>query len=344
MKTASTNKKIREIIQLVNDGKIVPRPEFQRRLVWTRDDKNLFIDSILRGYPFPEIYLADGEVDLEAGTGTQLLVDGLQRVNTLIQYFKGDSDLKLVSVPPYKDLTDDNKKAFLQYDVSVRDLGAVPRELVVEVFKRINATKYSLLDIEINNAVYTGALKRFAERVADDEFFSSHAIFTATDYKRMGDLRFALGIVITMIAGYGNRDDDFEAMLSRYNDEFPIENDLAVRIRKVFDYIDECGFESKDRVWRKSDLFSFIVEIDDLISKRKLVLQPLETVERCQAFFKLIAGDLAGHTIAGAYYKAALQASNDRLNRVRRGVIISGVILGIDYDQIAQELTDQGLN
>ena len=93
MKTAATNKKVRELIQSVREGKLLPRAEFQRRLVWSRDDKNHFVDTILRGYPFPEIYLADGEVDLNTGTGTQLLVDGLQRVSTIIQYFEGDSIL-----------------------------------------------------------------------------------------------------------------------------------------------------------------------------------------------------------------------------------------------------------
>ena len=43
MKTAPTNKKIRELISMVKEGKLVPRPEFQRRLVWTRDDKNHFL-------------------------------------------------------------------------------------------------------------------------------------------------------------------------------------------------------------------------------------------------------------------------------------------------------------
>ncbi|MBK7927772.1 MAG: DUF262 domain-containing protein [Bryobacterales bacterium] len=105
MKTAATNKKIREIIQVVREGKLVPRPEFQRRLVWSRDDKNHFLDTILRGYPFTEIYFADGDVNLETGEGTQLLVDGLQRVSTIIQYFDGDSELKLTSVVPYRDLT-----------------------------------------------------------------------------------------------------------------------------------------------------------------------------------------------------------------------------------------------
>ena len=221
MKTAPTNKKIRELIQAVREGRIIPRPEFQRRLVWSRDDKNLFLDTILRRFPFPEIYLADGDVNLETGEGTQLLVDGLQRVSTIIQYFDADSDLKLTTVPPYKELSEADKKSFLQYDVAVRDLGSVGREEIIEVFQRLNATKYSLLDIEVNNAVYAGAVKRYAERLAEDRFFEEHAVFNAQDLKRMGDLRYALTIIITCISGYFNRDDGFEALLERYNDDFP---------------------------------------------------------------------------------------------------------------------------
>ena len=37
-----------------------------------------FLDTVTKGLPFPEIYIADGDVDLETGEGTQLLVDGLQ--------------------------------------------------------------------------------------------------------------------------------------------------------------------------------------------------------------------------------------------------------------------------
>ena len=220
MKTAPTNKKIREIITLIKDGKLIPRPEFQRRLVWTVKDKNHFLDLIIKGYPFPEIYLADGDVNLETGAGTQLLVDGLQRVSTMVSHFEADPELILTSVPHYKDLNEEKKRAFLQYDVAVRDLGSISKEEIIEVFRRINATKYSLIDIEINNAVYTGALRQFAERVSKLQFFSDHPVFSSLDYKRMGDLRFALQIIVTMMSGYGNRDDQFEEFLARYNDVF----------------------------------------------------------------------------------------------------------------------------
>ncbi len=340
MKTSPTNKKVREIISLVKENKLIPRPEFQRRLVWTRDDKNHFLDSILKGYPFPEIYLADGHVDLETGEGTQLLVDGLQRVNTMIQYFGGDPELKLTTVPNYRDLQDDEKQAFLQYDVAVRDLGTVSPEQIVEVFRRINATKYALTDIEINNAVYTGALKRFAEQISAHQFFVSNNVFSSLDLKRMGDLRYALGLILAVMGGYTNRDDAFEEFLDRYNDDFPFEGQVNERLNKVFDFITECGFDAKSRLWRKADLFTAIHELDTMINTKSLQLQPSEVVDRVGAFFGQIdTNSVNPSTLAGLYYKATVQASNDRGNRVRRGIIFAGVVMGSGEQEILREIS-----
>lgn len=344
MKTASTNKKIREIIGLVKDLKLIPRPEFQRRLVWTRDDKNHFLDSIIRGYPFPEIYLSDGEVDLETGAGTQLLVDGLQRVSTMIQYFDADPDLKLTVIPNYKDLPDDQKKAFLQYDVAVRDLGSISKEEVIEVFKRINSTKYSLTDIEVNNAVYSGALRKFAEHISLNNFFAENFVFSSLDYKRMGDLRFSLLLIVTIMGGYSNRDDEFEGFLARYNDDFFEKKAIEIGLSKVFEFIEECGFSKKSRIWRKADLFTVVIEMYIALIDEKLNLDPLLVVNGLQNLFDEIDTTVISEVyISGIYYKAALQASNDRLNRLRRGVIVAGIIRGIPREDTLSVLQSMKL-
>jgi hypothetical protein len=344
MKTAPTNKKVRELISLVKEEKLIPRPEFQRRLVWSRDDKNHFLDSVLRGYPFPEIYFADGDVNLETGAGTQLLVDGLQRVSTLIQYFDGDPDLKLTTVKSYKELDETQKRAFLQYDVAVRDLGSLSREEIIEVFRRLNATKYSLLDIEVNNAVYAGQLKTFCDDFAQSAFFETHKVFNALDYKRMGDLRFALSIVSTMLQGYFNRDDAFEELLSRYNDDFPEAGQIRERISNTIDFIEECGFDPKSRAWKKADLFTLFSELDSALHFGELNMQPHEIVEALETFYQNAErSNLAESTVHGIYYKAALQASNDRINRVRRGLIVGCLIRQLDEAAILAELQAQGL-
>ena len=112
--TTATNKKVREILISVRDRNLIPRPEFQRRLVWTSKDKDRFIESVLKGYPFPEIYICNGEVDTDSGEGTQLLVDGLQRVSTLFEYFSAQGSFTHVVTTPYRELTKEEKERFLQ--------------------------------------------------------------------------------------------------------------------------------------------------------------------------------------------------------------------------------------
>ena len=251
-------------------------------------------------------------------------------------------------------------KSCQEQPVCVRGLGAVRkwptksgsssfrtkrgRDETIEVFKRLNATKYSLLDIEVNNAIYAGALKKYADRIATLPFFEAHSVFNSQDLKRMGDLRYALTVVITLILGYFNRDDAFGDLLERYNDDFPLESEIDDRILEVLAFIEECGFGHNSRVWRKADLLTLIAELDQALSIKCLELQPSVTVANLEGFYDRIdanAVDLSG--TAAVYYKAALQASNDRLNRVRRGVVIAGVLRGAPETEIMGDIQSSGL-
>ena len=209
---------------------------------------------------------------------------------------------------------------------------------------RLNATKYSLLDIEVNNAVYAGKLKMFCDDFAQSAFFEKHKVFNALDYKRMGDLRFSLSIVATMLQGYFNRDDAFEELLSRYNDDFPDGDQIHQRISRTVDFIDECGLEPKSRAWKKADLFTLFVEVDRALNLEELNLQPHIVVESLESFYQSVEqSELNSPNIYGVYYKSAIQASNDRINRVRRGVIVDGLIRGRDEAELTAELQAHGL-
>lgn len=342
MKTSPSSLKIRHIITQTKEGKLVPRPEFQRRLVWSPEDKIRFIDTILRGYPFPEIYVANGAIDVNTGEGSQLLVDGQQRVTTIVSYFHGDPSTFGASISPYALLETDEKEAFLNYDVAVRDLGSVTSAEIIEVFKRINSTKYPLNEVEVNNAVYAGELMRLASGFAEHEFFDVHKVFRAGDIKRMGDVRFLLQVIITMLAGYFNRDDLFEQFLSDFNDHFPKREEIAQRLLTTMSFIEECGFTQKSRIWKKSDLFTAFVELDFAIGNRSIP-SPSEALERIESFYRSVEedGGMESTDLATAIYaKASIQASNDRANRARRGVIFSAVLLNRNP---LEALVDSGL-
>lgn len=342
MKNSPTTWKVRHIISLVKDGKLVPRPEFQRRLVWKASDKDHFLDTILKGYPFPEIYVADGVVDVDSGEGEQLLVDGLQRVSTITDYFAGDPNLKLRKTLPYSELPTEAKQRFLQYDVAVRDLGDATPEEIVEVFQRINATDYALTDIEVNNARYRGEMKDLAEEVADHSIFAEHRVFNSLDYRRMGDLRFALSLIISVMSGYFTRDENFEKYLEAYNESFSRKDEIKKTLFEAFEFIEEVGFGNKSRVWRKADLFTMLVELAAVLNDAAANLLPSDVVDRIIPFYEEVnEQELGSNSLSGIYYKAALQASNDRLNRMRRGIIVGGLMRGISQEAIKAELEKQ---
>src|SRR5947208_4798824 len=126
MRTTATNRKLRTLITGIRDKTLIPNPEFQRRLVWTNRDKINFLDTVLNRYPFPEIYIAAGDVNPETGEGTEWLVDGQQRISTLYQYFEGSGDIRLakttegIDIKPYKELSKEQQIEFLEYEVVVR--------------------------------------------------------------------------------------------------------------------------------------------------------------------------------------------------------------------------------
>ena len=161
MRTTATNRKLRDLLTNIRDKKLIPRPEFQRRLVWATRHKNALVTTVLEGYPFPEIYIAVGDVDLDTGEGKTLLVDGQQRLTTLYQYFVGSDELRLAkNTLPYKELGVAEKTDFLEYDVVVRDLGQISMGQIKVVFEKINPTQYSLNAMEIHNARYDGEFKK----------------------------------------------------------------------------------------------------------------------------------------------------------------------------------------
>ena len=335
MQGAVSSRRIHSLLTGLRTGALVPDPEFQRRLVWSNKHKSAFIDTVLRGYPFPEIYIAAGEVNPETGEATEMLVDGQQRLTTLRQYFDASEDLKLSSgVTPYAKLSETQQKNFLNYPVVVRDLGQASIQEIKEIFQRINSTNYSLNAMEINNARFDGEIKQFAEKLSQDSFFEKHRVFSNTDGKRMNDVSFTLSVVITAMSTYFSLDSEIVNYLHEYNDEFEEKQRLETEFEKVFQFIDECGLPGDSRAWRKSDLFTLLVEIYRALFKAKNNIKPVEVGKRLLRFYDLVnksgqTDDLGTeHSRIQEYYIATLQGTNSRTNRINRGKIIKDVING----------------
>ena len=63
--------------------------KYQRKLIWTIEEKRSFIDSVVKGYPVPLILLAAKEIK---GKAAFEIIDGMQRLNTITSFVEGEFD------------------------------------------------------------------------------------------------------------------------------------------------------------------------------------------------------------------------------------------------------------
>jgi Protein of unknown function DUF262 len=331
-------RRIGDLIDDVADKRLIVRPFFQRRQVWNNADKERFIDTILQGYPFPEIFIAEGKREGKGTRREKLLVDGQQRLSTAIAYYQGSDELLYRTVPRFQTLTEEQRTAFLDYVVAVRDLGTASNDIIREIFNRINSTDYALKSMEILNAMYSGAYKQFCEQLSRDPFFDRHKVFPEAYKRRMLDLNFCVILVTTLLSGYYKRDERNKEYLERYNEEFPQVDSVRVNLDRVFDFVERCDFEARSRAWRQTDLFTLLVELHTGLVVEKLELDPAAIGQRLKGFYAQVDGLYESKKLPEesavpqdlqtvfAYLKAATKATNDKYTRVERARIISDLI------------------
>lgn len=259
-----SNKKISELYRRIKEGSLILQPEFQRKFVWNTKNKEAFIDTIINGFPFPEIYTAQSGVDIAKIETQEVVVDGQQRLSTIVQYLDESSESKIFGkkVQKFKELSQDAQKDFLNYNVVVRDLGDISSNEIREIFKRINQTKFSLEQIEIQNAIYDGEFISTAKEILEEINPEHIPIFSDSEMSRMSDLHFILLTMSTLEAGgYFNRDTDVEKFIASYNDIYQNKEEVKSALTNVLHGIKSLGLED-DSIWyRKSNFFTLVVEL-----------------------------------------------------------------------------------
>jgi len=84
----------KSIQALYNDyraGKLIVNRKYQRKLVWSIQEKQKLIDSILNGYPIPLILLAAAPTD--RSNDKYEIVDGIQRLNAIFSFIENNFDI-----------------------------------------------------------------------------------------------------------------------------------------------------------------------------------------------------------------------------------------------------------
>lgn len=320
-----THPTIAEVYQNIRAKKLVLRPDFQRRFVWTHEHQEEFLDTILRGYPFPEIYVCRGDIDVVNLTTTQHVIDGQQRLTTIQRYVEEKQERPFSKIPSFAALNDAQKKEFLSYQLVMRDLGEVDDGLIREIFRRINLTKFKLEDIEIHNAVYDGEFIQAAKQLLGSVDLRAYDVFHESEFTRMADLHFMLLVMSTLEnGGYFPQDNEVEAFISKYNEDYPGRAELSELLQKTFGVVDSLNLQP-DSIWfRKSNFFTMIVEF-----ARHGAELPADVIPRLLSLEeRILSAKLMPDTEFGRYYGYMYTGTTGRKARIERAAVFNTYVFG----------------
>ncbi|UII81592.1 DUF262 domain-containing protein [Flagellimonas sp. CMM7] len=318
---SADNEKLLDLFNDLENETLILRPSFQRNLVWNNSHKESFLDTILRGFPFPEIYLADGEIDLETRVSKRMVVDGQQRLNTIFSYINGDIPTR--SIPLFKDLTPKQQTDFYDYKIVVRDLGRLDDNEIVEIFKRINSVSYALNAMEINNALYEGVFISTAQDVQGSESFTNLEMFSQNQYARMKDTEYILLIMATLEeGGYFTGNSEIERYIKLYNDEYPNAESIKKELIDTCQLLLDLGLEYDSMWWRKTSFFTLIIELIKLQREELEFIDLKMTLENLEnEILSNKSNDPESNSYA-KFYKYIFQGTSGRTGRLARASVL----------------------
>ena len=175
--------------------KLILDPDFQRKYKWDKDGwgrASKFIESCLMRIPLPSCYFAEDD------KRSHLVIDGVQRITTIIRFMDDDFALEGMTAFPELEGKKFSELGTLAADFESTTIRCVvlrnenPRVLIAEIFSRLNKGAVELSDQEIRHALFAGAfddlLGKLSELPAIKNFKIGKAGQTAKDAREGEEL------------------------------------------------------------------------------------------------------------------------------------------------------------
>ena len=284
---------VKWLYDLNHKGLLLVDDSFQRNYVWNRKNQVQLIESIIMGFPIPEIYIWNIGTDENTGDTRYSIVDGQQRTGAIFQFISNQYKLSDISLKKesgcfdriknkyFKDLHVDDKKAVWAYIFSIRLVrNSVDRESIVKMFLRLNSNNLTLNPQELRNAEFEGEFMKVVSILSERDYWESNQIFGISDRRRMRDISFVSTLLVFMKQGI--QEDVTERNLNKiydlYNDDYPDQQDDISRFDSLLSDISQIidGAEVRKKFLKKSvhlySLFTalYAITLDDTIKDSQI--------------------------------------------------------------------------
>jgi uncharacterized protein with ParB-like and HNH nuclease domain len=256
--TLRTQYRVSDFVSWQREGALELNPNFQRRLVWKKGAKSYLVDTILRGLPIPIIFLRDLRSDLKTFKAKRDIVDGQQRIRTLLSFVDHEllkdfdqerDDFTISKVHNYElggkrfaQLSEADQQRILDYQFSVHSFPADTDDReILQIFARMNSTGVKLNAQELRNAEFFGLFKTTAYELATEQLnrWRDWGVFTPDQVARMNEVELTSKFMILILSGNLSKDNKtIDTIYKKYDEEFPDRREVTNRLRETFDWID----------------------------------------------------------------------------------------------------------
>jgi len=204
-------KSITDLVNLYRRDQLDLEPGFQRQSVWVERDRRGLIDSILRNYPLPAIFLYSRQED---GRIIYDVIDGKQRIESIFMFMgemrgrfwvrtqlpESDEtewlDWNRLHKKKLQHLIEGYKIPVIEVDGDIGD--------IIDVFVRINSTGKALTPQEKRHAkYYKSSLLKEADRLARqfEWYFRDAGILSSGQISRMKHVELMCELMVSINQG-----------------------------------------------------------------------------------------------------------------------------------------------
>lgn len=274
-------KTIQDLVNLYHNKQLDLAPGFQRESVWNKNDRVKLMDSIVRNYPLPAIFLHRRHDD---GNIIYSVIDGKQRIESIFMFMgiiRGNRyHAKLhfsEDEEAYHCNWNDIKKRGLQHHLTGYKMRAIEVDGevgdIIDLFVRINSTGKALTKAEQRHAkYYSSNFMKVAGSLASryETYFKQMKILSPSQILRMKHVELICELMISM---HTNDVINKKAVLDKVMEaksltgkEVQKARDKTIKalnvVKKMFPKINQTRF------YQLADFYTLIVLISKFESER----------------------------------------------------------------------------
>lgn len=237
---------VRELVNMVSEKFIDIAPDYQRQFRWKEDRQSSLIESVFLGIPIPSLFMAANP------DGTWELIDGVQRLSTLIHFVGDETARHLIKLKTslrlcnLEKLDKFNNYAFSELPQSIQtQLLLKPLKITTisdksdlsvrfDLFERLNRGGVILTDQEIRSCVYQGSFNELLRSLAKRNDF--HTVVRIPQERELDGTREEYVLrFFAYLNNYKNFDHSVKDFLNEYMKE----------ATNGFDYTENTGLFEK---------------------------------------------------------------------------------------------------